>query len=191
MNTGSTALRCDGCGQTASTEHTARRLQRLEWTTRYRPVHIHTLLLGGFSPLEERDFLYSPQGEFHGEAALLLNALGISTAGKARDTVQAEFQKAGFFLTYVLECPLELENSRPNVGPSLLAEHLPAVAVRIRRSLKPKRVILVTRALEPIVDNILGLELGCPVVSDNRKPFELDDGVPKSALARFREVLGS
>ena len=32
------ALRCDGCGQAASPEHMARRLRRLEWTTRYRPV---------------------------------------------------------------------------------------------------------------------------------------------------------
>src|SRR5258708_87515 len=56
------AMPCDGCGQTASAEHIARRLQRLEWTTRYRPVHINTLLLGAFSPQEERDFLYAPGG---------------------------------------------------------------------------------------------------------------------------------
>src|SRR5438309_9521348 len=105
--TNSIALRCDGCGQTASSAHTARRLQRLEWTTRYRPVHINTLVLGAFSPQEESDFLYPPGGEFHGEAALLLDALGISAVGKAADVVQAEFQRAGFFLTHVLECPLD------------------------------------------------------------------------------------
>src|ERR1700740_33549 len=43
-------LRCDGCGQKASEEHLTRGLRRLEWATRYRPVHIHTLLLGGFFP---------------------------------------------------------------------------------------------------------------------------------------------
>src|SRR5437899_12101620 len=48
--TNSIALPCDGCGQAATAEHIARRLQRLEWTTRYRPVHIHTLLLGAYSP---------------------------------------------------------------------------------------------------------------------------------------------
>src|SRR5437773_9910485 len=99
--TNSIALRCDGCGQTASSEHIARRLQRLEWTTRYRPVHINTLVLGAFSPQEESDFLYAPSGEFHGEAALLLDALGISTVGKAAGVVPAEFQRAGFFLTHV------------------------------------------------------------------------------------------
>src|SRR6266478_2583355 len=107
MMTISSELLCDGCGQEASAEHIARRLRRLEWTTRYRPVHINTLLLGAFSPQEERDFLYAPGGEFHGEAGHLLDALAISTAGKAADAVHAEFQRAGFFLTHVLECPLD------------------------------------------------------------------------------------
>src|SRR3981081_2519458 len=103
----SIVLRCDGCGQTASGEHIARRLQRLEWATRYRPVHINTLLLGAFSPQDEKDFLYAPGGGFQGEAAHVLDALGISTTGKAADVVQAEFQRSGFFLTHVLECPLD------------------------------------------------------------------------------------
>jgi hypothetical protein len=191
MDTGSTVPRCDGCGQAASPEHTARRLQRLEWTTRYRPVHIHTLLLGGYSPVEERDFLYSPQAEFHGEAAQLLNALGIPTTGKMPDAVQSEFQRAGFFLTYILECPLEQEDSPTTVVSSLLAEQLPIVAARIRRSLKPKRVILVTGVLEPMVDDILGLALGCPIVLDDGRPFELDGCSSKNAAARLREALGS
>lgn len=191
MNPQSNSLRCDGCSQAASSEHTARRLQRLEWTTRYRPVHIHTLLLGGYSPAEERDFLYSPQGEFHGEAALLLDALGISTRGKTPDAVQAEFQRGGFCLTHVLECPLELENGRTSTGSSLLAERLPLVAARIRRSLKPKRVILVTHALETIVGRILGLELGCPVLADAGKPFELDENALRKSAGRLRDALRS
>src|SRR5437667_11287355 len=99
LMTSTIALRCDGCGQAASAEHIEQRLRRLEWTTRYRPVHINTLVLGAFSPREEKDFLYAPGGEFHGEAAHLLDALGISTVGKAADAVHAEFQRAGFFLT--------------------------------------------------------------------------------------------
>src|SRR5216684_666718 len=109
--TNSSALVCDGCGQTASAEHIARRLKRLEWTTRYRPVHIHTLFLGAFSPHDEKDFLYAPGGGFQGEAASLLAALGISTAGKTAEAVHTEFQRAGFFLTHILECPLEDDGS--------------------------------------------------------------------------------
>jgi hypothetical protein len=154
-------------------------------------VHIHTLLLGSFSPAEERDFLYSPKGEFHGEAALLLNALEITAPGKTTDAVQAEFQRAGFFLTHVLECPVEPEDTRTTVVASLLAEHVPVAAARIRRSLKPKRVVLVTKALEPIVENILHLELGCPVVMDDGKPFDLDGGAPKDSMARLRKAVSS
>src|SRR5881396_3629151 len=133
--TNSIALPCDGCGQIASAEHLVRRLQRLEWTTRYRPVHINTLLLGAFSPVEEKDFLYSPGGEFHGEAALLLEALGMPTTGRGADSVQAEFQRAGFFLTHVLECPLERGAGQAAESLALLAQRLQPVATRIRRSL--------------------------------------------------------
>jgi len=64
--TSSRALVCDGCGQMASAEHIARRLQRLEWTTRYRPVHISTLFLGAFSPRDEKEFLYALEENFTG-----------------------------------------------------------------------------------------------------------------------------
>src|SRR5438046_9121796 len=96
-------LPCDGCGQTASTEHFARRLRRLEWTTRYRPVHIHTLLLSALSPLRDEDFLYASGGEYgaevRGEAAQILDGVGISTDGKARDAVHAGDGGAGCVMT--------------------------------------------------------------------------------------------
>jgi len=187
--TNSKALVCDGCGQTASGEHIARRLQRLEWTTRYRPVHINTLLLGAFSPQEERNFLYTPGGEFHGEAARLLDALGISSAGKAADAVHAEFQRAGFFLTHVLECPLDKVAGQGAEAAALLTKRLEPVATRIRRSLKPKRVVLISGALEPILEKIIALELGCPVVLDNGKLFEFDGDAPENTVARLREAL--
>ncbi len=183
------ALPCDGCGQIASTEHFARRLERLEWTTRYRPVHINTLLLGAFSPQEEKEFLYAPGGEFRGEAALLLDALGISSAGKTAEMVHAEFQRGGFFLTHVLECPLDTNAGQEAEAAALLTERLHLVATRIRRSLKPKRVVLISGALRPILEKILALELGCPVVLDDGKLFEFDGPVPETAVARLREAL--
>ncbi len=187
--TNSMNLPCDGCGQIASAEHIGRRLRRLEWATRYRPVHIHTLLLGAFSPREDKDFLYAPSGEFHGEAGLLLDALGISTAGKAADVVHAEFQRAGFFLTHVLECPLDGIAAGGAEAAALLKKRLHAVAVRIRRSLKPKRVMAVTEGLAPVVEDILALDLSCPVVLDHGKPFRLDGGTGGSGGMRLREAI--
>jgi hypothetical protein len=184
-------LACDGCGQTASTEHIARRLRRLEWTTRYRPVHINTLLLGAFSPLDEGDFLYAPGGAFHGEAAMLLDVLGISTAGKAADAVHAEFQRGGFFLAHLLECPLDRDSEDGSEVAALLTERLQPVATRIRRSLKPKRVVLISQALGPILEKILDLELGCPVVLDRGNIFEFAGAARDRGIARLREALAA
>lgn len=171
--------------------HFGRRLQRLEWTTRYRPVHIHTLLLGAFSPQEEKDFLYAPDGEFHGEAADLLDALGISTAGKTAEAVHAEFQRAGFFLTHVLECPLDTNAGQEAEAAALLTKRLETVATRIRRSLKPKRVMLVTEQLAPVVEDILALDLGCPVLLDHGKPFRLESRAGESGAVRLREAIAT
>ena len=180
---------CDGCGQRASAEHIARRLERLEWATRYRPVHIHTLLLGGVAPLDGHEFLYSPKGEFRGEASRVFSAAGVSLAGKDPDAAHTEFQRGGFFLTHVLECPFEEVSGDTNGLTPSLARQLSAVATRIRRSLKPKRVVLFSRTLEPSLDQILALSLGCPVVLDGGKPFELEDRDGEKAAARLREGL--
>jgi len=188
----SNALVCDGCGQAATAEHIARRLQRLEWTTRYRPVHISTLLLGAFSPLRDEDFLYAGGGkegeEFRGQAAQILAAVGISTSGKGREAVHAEFQRAGLFLTHVLECPLEGDLAKGK-SAELLAKRLQIVATRIRRSLKPKRVMAVTEELAPVVQDIVALDLGCPVLLDGGKPFRLDGRGGERAGERLREAL--
>jgi len=181
----SSTLVCDGCGQIASAEHIARRLKRLEWATRYRPVHIHALFLGAFSPQDEKDFLYAPGGEFQGEAALLLAALGISTAGKAAEAVHTEFQRAGFFLTHILECPFEDDGSLQTA----LKKRLAAVATRVRRSLKPKRVMAVTAELALVLDDILAMDLGCPVLLDNGRPFRLEGRAGENGAARLREAL--
>jgi hypothetical protein len=234
-------MRCEGCGQVASAEHIARRLRRLEWATRYRPVHIQTLLLGGVAPREDAEFLYAPGGEFRGEAGLVLRAAGISWAGKSAEAVQAEFQGAGLFLTHILECPVEswLDTEWRDlpgkdassssgvrspaaispaaiddfcVGPKgptpncrtdlngdrmgqdaieLVRKHLPAVAARIRRSLKPKRVILVTEMPEPIVQTVLAVDLACPVVLEAGKPFVLGPSAGEAKFWRFRELLSA
>jgi hypothetical protein len=152
-------------------------------------VHINTLLIGAFSPMEDRDFLYSPGDEFHGEAAILLDALKISTVGRAAEAVHAEFQRGGYFLTHVLECPQGTGGESGAKTGELLAMRLDSVGRRIRRSLKPRRAVLISQGLAPVVEKILALELGCPVVSDDGKLFELDGPRQDEAVVRFRERL--
>ncbi len=181
-------MSCDGCGQSASPEHIARRLQRLEWTTRFRPVHIGTLLLGGVSPLAEEDFLYA--GKFQGEAGRLLEAVGISTEGKSAETVLSEFQRGGFLLTHVLECPLEAGTAADSSCEALLARRVSTVATRIRRSLKPKRVILISGLLAPLAAKLSNAELGCPVIQYDGKPFALDSIDFRAEVQHLRRALG-
>jgi len=144
--------------------------------------------------LRDEDFLYARGkeygGDFHGEAAQVLDAVGISTAGKTREAVHGEFQRAGFFLTHVLECPLERDHENSSEATALLKKRLNAVAIRMRRSLKPKRVTVITEELTPVLDHILALDLGCPVLLDHGKPFRLESS-GGDRVARLREVLAA
>jgi hypothetical protein len=183
------SLPCDGCGQPASPEHIARRLQRLEWATRYRPVHIGAILLGGVAPEADADFLYA--GKFKGEASRLLEVAGISPAGKSPETVLSEFQRIGFFLTHVLECPLETGRLGDPSCEALLRRRASQVLTRIRRSLKPKRVVLISELLAPLADRFSSAEMGCSVLLDGGKPFGLDSSGTPAAARHLREALGA
>jgi len=160
------------------------------------------LLLGAVPPREDQEFLYSPEGGFRGGAGQLLRAVGLTPAGKPTETVQAEFQAAGFFVTHILECPFEnglttigdegaAQQDKPAIADAtdLLRERLPFLASRIRRSLKPKYVILITEALEPVVQDIVSLDLGCPVLLNDGKPFHFSDSANERKFSRFREAL--
>jgi hypothetical protein len=181
-------LRCDGCGQLASPEHIARRLQRLEWTTRYRPVHIGTLLLGAVAPQSDSEFIYSPEGVWDGEAKTLLAAAGITTAGKSTEAVLAEFQRGGLFLTHVLECPLE--DGRDDDLQHLIASRLPGLLTRIRRSIKPKRLVPISQTLEEFLPVLISGSLPYATLLDQEKTFALDSDTAESAK-RLRDVLAS
>jgi hypothetical protein len=186
--TTSLSLPCDGCGQSASSVHLARRLQRLEWTTRYRPVHIQALLLGGIAPEADAAFLYSPEGNYQGEAANLLDALRISRAGRSADAILTEFQKRGLFLTHVLECPLEPEAS-PSTAQQLIEKQLAAVNARIRRSLKPKRLVLFSRELAAVAGKFTEAALGSSVFTGSYGPLALDGVLSESEMEEFRRAL--
>ena len=90
----STALVCDGCGQTANEEHIARRLKRLENMTRYRPVHVQALFLGAVAPEDHAAHLYSAESGIGGEGAALLEALDFPVAGSSAEALLSEFQRS-------------------------------------------------------------------------------------------------
>jgi hypothetical protein len=158
-----TILPCDGCGQLATGEHIARRLQRLEWTTRFRPIHIQALLLAGSAPESDDEFLYDPETRYGGLAGGILKALEIQATGRSHEEVLTEFQKRGLHLVFALECPIEA-GSDASLGKELLKRHLPHVIARIRRSLKPKRVLLISPELQGFLSQLAESSVGCPVI---------------------------
>jgi hypothetical protein len=182
-------LRCDGCGQPASPEHVRRRLQRLEWTTRYRPLHIGTLLLGAIAPKNDSEFLYADCGDFAGEAGSVLRATAVSPAGKSPEATLAEFQRGGFLLSYVLECSLEQGSTDAEAVQAALDRQWPAALARIRRSLKPKRIVPISQLLEPVLVTLQKINLGCPIVLDDGRPFALDAHAPDEAIMRLVQAL--
>jgi hypothetical protein len=178
-------LTCDACGQAADQEHIARRLKRLESMTRYRPIHVQALFLGGVSPAADGDYLYSAEGEFHGEGLALLLALGIDPAGKPVEVVLADFQRRGYLLSHVVECPSQLHDS--SSLHSLLQKRIATMAARIRRSLKPKKLIPIDGALDPLAE-VLGTELAdvdivLPEKGSVFRPNELAAGSLATALS--------
>jgi hypothetical protein len=185
-----TELVCDGCGQPASSVHIAKRLQRLEWTTRYRPVHIGTVLLGAFAPADDTAFLYAAPitGGFLREGQDALTVSGISHDWKSAEATLAEFQRGGYLLIHVLECPLNAGADSPTAVQALLRSRLPALLARIRRSLRPKRVVPISSLLEPLLGSISETELKCGLVLNGGKAFALDFGGCEALAARLREA---
>jgi hypothetical protein len=192
MTANTSEILCDGCGQPATSEHIARRLQRLEWATRYRPIHLHTLLLGAISPQAAAEFLYSSDEPHFGEATNLITAAGISTAGKSADAIQSELQRRGIYLTHVLECPLDDPSSGADFLNNALITRLPTLFTRIRRALKPKRLAFISASLTPLIERFASAQLNCELALDDGRAFALDHsnpGAATAAIARFQDVL--
>jgi len=181
-------LLCDGCGQIASAEHLAARFRRLEWATRWRPLHIQTLLLGAVVPVPDADFIYTDAREFSGEAANVLQLAGIAGAGKSADAIHHELQRTGFFLTHVLECPLEDSAGGEDALAEQLAKRVAVTLTRIRRSIKPKRVALIGSGLDSVLGRFTSEALACDVILDGAKTFKWNE--TGEGVERLRAALG-
>jgi hypothetical protein len=180
------AIHCDGCGQVASAEHLAARFRRLEWATRHRPIHVNTLVLGGVVPAEDAEIVYADVLPFRGEAAGLLRVAGIDVAGKSADEIHHEFQRTGFFVAHVLDCPADGAEASAATLQEKIDKRLPATFTRIRRSIKPKRLVLLGSALDRFVENFRREELGSSLILDGDKTFKLletDGGVERLRAA--------
>lgn len=183
-----TILPCDGCGQLASPEHLSRRLQRLEWATRFRPIHIQVLLLTAAAPESDGEFLYNPATCFAGLSGQILTALDLHREGRSFEEVLTEFQKRGVVLASALECPVE-PSPDATMLHDLLERHLPSVIARIRRSLKPKRVLVLSPRLQPFLPELSESSQGCSVLYTPLHFSAAPQTQQTAELADFRAAL--
>ena len=163
---------CDGCGRPASPEHIAERLRRLELSTRFRPIHIGVLFVA-FAPLPrpEDDFYGPPESKDFLDP--FLDALAISArpgeSGPGADAAGVasarlvEFQRKGFYLAYLSECPIIAMEEPVATTISRLA---PTLVRRILLNYKPKQIIVLGQELAPLVEVLRGAGIGSTATLD-------------------------
>jgi hypothetical protein len=158
MGVSSNNFACDGCGLPASPQHIADRLSRLELSTRFRPVHISVLFVALAPPVRPEDEFYSPveSMEF---AEPFLDALGIhssadhalpeSDAQGIHSARLAEFQRRGYYLAYLSECPIP---ETVELATTTIARLAPTLIRRIRFNYRPKQIAPLGQELFQLVE---------------------------------------
>ncbi len=198
VNPANRDIRCDGCGVVATPEHLRLRVERLELATRFRPVHIDMLFLHAAPPKRLEDYFYTPAIPRDKRTAsdraffdALTGAVGrdaTSSTNESEETLLAEFQRAGCFLTGCCECALE----DAAISEADLAERMaPAVLRRVQHSYRPKRIVLLSNELLPWVAVFRKAGLGERLVLHDGQPLEIPARGDSSAMARFRRALSS
>lgn len=178
MNPVNREIRCDGCGVVAAPDHLRRRVERLELATRFRPIHIDTLILYPAPPQRAEDYFYRPahsreerspssRAFFDG----MLAAAGINPdGGKSEELLLAEFQRAGFFVTESCECPLE----GGGISSADLAVRMaPSLLRRVQFSYKPKHILVLSSELAPLIPLFRQAGLGDNLLPREGKPIDI------------------
>lgn len=145
---------CDGCGAQVVEAHIRSRIERLEHATRFRPIHIQVLLLASAPPSQPADDFYRAATSSARSAASqkLFDEITKSIGREPGDTADdeatlAEFQRAGFYLAYAVECPIE----SPAQLTAAVTKLAPRVLLRVNTSYKPKFVAPIAQALQPLL----------------------------------------
>jgi hypothetical protein len=185
------AILCDGCGQSATPEHIAERIRRLELATRYRPIHIHVLFLADAPPPGiENDFYNTAATDGSGIlfgwnlAERFLEGIDIPSGPGNREDGLAEFQRRGYFLAFSVECPSDA------AGP-LVERRGPAVVKRIQLSYKPRFIVLLSSNTQPLIRVLQEAGLGKRLILRNGSAVNWPLASDSSALAKESAVLRS
>jgi hypothetical protein len=182
---------CDGCGAQVDDAHIRQRIERLEFATRFRPIHISVLLIDAAPPARLEDFFYRPAAlpEERSQPAreyfdALMTSAGIrAQAGGREEAALAEFQRRGFFLIGAIECasptPADTQNAIERCAPALLR--------RVKISYRPKSIALLSASTQPLVAALQQSDWAHRLMLREGKPFETpprDESLAKALGAR-------
>jgi hypothetical protein len=166
---------CDGCGAQVDEAHIRTRIERLERTTRFRPIHIQVLFLAAAPPPQPEDDFYraaTSAKRFASSQAFfdeITKSIGRKPGETAdEETTLTEFQRAGFYLAYAVECPIE----SPGQLAAAVTKLAPRVLLRVNTSYKPKFVAPISQALQPLIALFQGNSWADRLILHNGKPFD-------------------
>lgn len=145
---------CDGCGARVDDAHIRQRIERLELATRFRPIHIHLLLLDAAPPSRPEDFFYRVSRPSARSVASrmyfteLAKLVGVKPGREGpEEATLAEFQKRGMFLAYAVECPVDDYHELAAAVRRLA----PTVVKRVQTSYKPKYIAPISQPTQELV----------------------------------------
>jgi len=198
MDAKSTSILCDGCGFPASSEHIAARMERLELVTRFRPIHIQVLFVAlNPMPRPQDEFYRPPESRQFFDS--LLSALGISTDAESNPAEAAaanllEFQRRGYYLTYLSECPLPAQHSASQSGGDTAASGCvsrlaPTLVKRIRFNYKPKHVALLGTTLSPLIEIFEQAGIAPLLFLDQGRPLAVPSAGDAPSLFLFQRTV--
>jgi hypothetical protein len=166
---------CDACGAEVTDEHVRARIERLEFSTRFRPIRIQVLFIDAAPPARPEDFFYRPVLDrsvrslasrmFFDEMA---KSVGIAPGPDLKElSVLTEFQRRNYFLAYAIECPVEGYAEQEAAVRNLA----PTIQKRVQASYKPKYILPLSLPTTDLVSLFQLIGWADRVVVDKGGPF--------------------
>jgi hypothetical protein len=173
-------VNCDGCRQPADANHLRERVERLEMSTRYRPIHVHTLVVSACPSQAFADYFYnvapdrkqrsdSGHARFTELAQSAPDAIAKPGGASGNDeAVLIEWQRRGLFLAHPVDCFMA-------PGPALDAQisaSAKTLILRLNTSYRPKHVALIGRNTASLIAPLEASGWQGKLILDNGSPFD-------------------
>jgi hypothetical protein len=197
MATSPKLLSCDGCGLPASPEHISERVHRLELTTRFRPVHTGVLFVALAPSVRPEDDFYGPpeSKEFFDrflealEIPILEDKAASWAGANAKDAARlAEFQRRGYYLAYLSECPIRADVEPVTATISRLG---PTSIRRIRFNYRPKNIAVIGEELVPLIEMLKGVGIGPLLTSSQGAALSLPRSGDLDGMKQFQRAFAA